>query len=238
MDLDRAKQETSSLRALLREHDITVPASRAMYEDEVKDFQSTVMSLEAEYEQFQAETKGPGYEANQINETLANEVHRRVALNKSLKERLSQAIGKGERDQELSATKINEMQARLRVLEETVMLAQQHAEEEVTKHEQEINALKQSHNSHLLRANGSVRSPGMLSPILPNSPFSGARSPRLSQTSSGPGLALSQAVQIHDLEAKVKGLEKALRDADMEMGEVVSRMNQAQIEVAELQFAR
>ena len=83
-----------------------------------------------------------------------------------------------------------------------------------------------------------MRSPGLLSPILPNSPFSEARSPRLARTTSGEGIALNQAVRTRELEVKVKELEKALREADADMGEVVSRMNKAQIEVVELQSDR
>jgi len=78
----------------------------------------------------------------------------------------------------------------------------------------------------------------MLSPRPPATPFSPSRSPRLDRTSSGDGMPLSQAVQTGKLETRVKELEKALRDADFEMEEVVGRMNKAQIEVAELQSDR
>lgn len=225
MDLDRAEQETSSLRTLLQEQNTS--ASQGQFTD----FQTTATSLETTYEQFHAESQGG-------NGNLANAVRQRVAMNGTLKERLSKAIGQGERDQQLSVTKINEMQARLKQLEDKLMLAQQHSEEEVAKHEQEVDALKESHNVQLLRLKNGERSPGMLSPILPNSPFSGGRSPRLSRTTSGEAIALNQALQTGDLDAKVKNLEKALRDADLEMGEVVSRMNKAQMEVADLQSDR
>jgi hypothetical protein len=49
---------------------------------------------------------------------------------------------------------------------------------------------------------------------------------------------LSQVIQAEHLELRVKELEKALRDADFEMEEVVQRMNKAQIGVAELQSDR
>ena len=228
MDLDRAEQETSSLRNLLQEQAHMPPGSQGEYPD----FQATATSLEMAYQQFQAESQG----SNSGN--LADAVRQRVARNSSLKERLSKAIGQGERDQQLSVTRINEMQARLKELEDKLMLAQQHSEEEVAKHEQEVNALKESHNAQLQRLMNGDRSPGRRSPILPNSPFSGGRSPRLSRTSSGEAVALNQAVQTGDLEAKVKNLEKALREADLEMSEVVSRMNKAQMEVAELQSDR
>ncbi|KAK2841596.1 hypothetical protein FQN49_006096 [Arthroderma sp. PD_2] len=78
----------------------------------------------------------------------------------------------------------------------------------------------------------------MLSPVIPNSPFPSSRSPRLNRTSSGEALALNQVAQTENLETKVRALEQALRDADAEMGEVVSRMNTAQMQVAELQSDR
>jgi chromosome segregation ATPase len=66
----------------------------------------------------------------------------------------------------------------------------------------------------------------------------GGRSPRLDRTSSGPGIALSQALKTEHLEKKVTELESALTETDKEMQEVVQRMNSAQIEVADLQTER
>ena len=51
-------------------------------------------------------------------------------------------------------------------------------------------------------------------------------------------MPLNQVIQTETLEAKVKELEKALREADVEMQKVVGRMNLAQVEVAELQSER
>ena len=64
------------------------------------------------------------------------------------------------------------------------------------------------------------------------------RSPRLDQTSSGPGVALQDALKTEYLEGKVGQLEKALAEAELEMGEVVGRMNTAQISTAELEGER
>lgn len=229
MDLDRAEQETSSLRTLLHND------QQGPIQGELRDFQETATSLQVAYEEFQTGATEGGLHVNAV---LTNEVRQRVALNLSLQDRLSQAIGRGEHDQRLSAAKINEMQARLKQLEEALMLAQQHSEEEIAKHEYEISSLKESHNTQLLRAKDGLRRPALLTPILPNSPFSGARSPRLSRTTSGQGMALNEAVQTRELEVRVKDLENALREADVEMGEVVSRMNKAQIEVSVLQSDR
>jgi hypothetical protein len=238
MDLDRAEQETGSLRALLEEHDITVPGHWTTSHDGPANFHATASSLEEAYKQLQADREY--VENNRLhrlaspikrNETLATQVCHQVATNNSLRTRLSQAIGKGEREQKLSASKITEMQDRLKSLEDALLLAQQRSEEEVANHEEEIRTLKESHNAQLLRA-------GTFSPIQSSSSFAALRSPRLSKTSCREGMPLNQAIQAETLEAQVKELEKALRDADMEMEKVVGRMNMAQIEAAELQSDR
>ncbi|EFW21178.1 hypothetical protein D8B26_007393 [Coccidioides posadasii str. Silveira] len=239
MDLDRAEQETSSLRALLLEHAVN-PADHGLEADDLSDFHATSKSLEDAYRQLQSNRQGRFVSADDsdLEDALVRQVLQQVAMNSALRNRLAQAIGQGEQEQKISAERINEMQAKLKLLEETLILAQQQSEDEMAKHEQEILALNESHNAQLLRAKNGVRSPALLSPLLPTSPFSGPRSPRLQVTTSGPGVALNEAVHVSSLEAKVKELEKALRDADKEMEQVVGRMNKAQIEVAELQTDR
>lgn len=255
MDLDRAEQETHTLRMLLQEHDIAVPEYLTASREGLADVQATSSSLEAAYQQLQADREYA--EANAPNsleeeqrlaeqlaasvdrtEALASQVRQQLETNSSLRNRLAEAISKGEREQKLSATRINEMQQKLKDLEDTVLLAQQQSEEEMTKHEDEIKTLKENHNAQLLRAKNGIRTPVMLSPKPPSSPFIEGRSPRLDKTTSGDGIPLSQAVKTEKLEQRVKELEKALRDADLEMEEVVQRMNMAQIEVAELQSDR
>ena len=66
----------------------------------------------------------------------------------------------------------------------------------------------------------------------------GGRSPKLDMTTTGPAMALNQALKTEYLETKVDELERALSEADREMQEVVQRMNSAQIEAAELQSER
>lgn len=244
MDLDRAEQETSSLRLLLKEHEIPVPEELSN-ESGVGEFNATADSLEEAYQQLQIERDHVEASGSPVvaqlapeNEILERQIREQVATNSRLRSRLAHAIDQGEHEQRASAAQLNEMQTKLKMLEDILMLAQQHSEEEVAKHEQEIRVLKDSHNAQLLRARHGVRSPGMPSPILPTSPFIGARSPRLSRTSSGEAMGLGQAAQTETLEARVKELERALRGADSEMEEVVSRMNKAQMEVAELQSDR
>ncbi|OKL59760.1 hypothetical protein UA08_04504 [Talaromyces atroroseus] len=249
MDLDRAEQETSSLRMLLQEHDIALPEDMATGEEGLANMLVTSSALESAYQQLQADMEyveanpSPSSEdqlSESVNraETLSAQVRQQLNTNSALRQRLTDAIAKGEREQKMSALRINEMQSRLKSLEDTIMDAQHHSEDEMAKHEEEIRALKESHNTQLMRAKMGIKTPVSLSPNMSSSPFNGARSPRLDMTTSGEGVPLSQAVQVEKLEVKVKELEKALRDADFEMEEVVQRMNKAQIEVAELQSDR
>ncbi|KAL3480205.1 hypothetical protein BJX99DRAFT_36335 [Aspergillus californicus] len=249
MDLDRAEQETASLRVLLQEHDIAVPAE--FDEDSFNDVIATSSSLESAYQQLQADREdaeasvahSPQGETRELTEsvnrtdTLALHVRQQLASNAALRNRLQMAIGKGEKDQQLSANRINEMQARLKDLEDSLLTAQSHADDEMARHEDEVRQLQESHNAQLMRMKGGARSPAALSPIPPSTPFI-TRSPRLDKTTSGDGVPLNQAVKSEALDQRVKELEKLLRQADREMGEVVSRMNRAQIDVAELQSAR
>ncbi|KAL5045795.1 hypothetical protein BDW71DRAFT_183411 [Aspergillus fruticulosus] len=258
MDLDRAEQETASLRILLQEHDIAVPAELAdntLSGDAFAEVIATSSSLESAYQQLQADREeaeasvahSPNIDDAELAEsfnrtdTLAQQVRQQLASNTALRARLASAINKGEKDQQLSAARINEMQARLKEMEDALLAAQQHADDEISRHEEEVRQLQESHNAQLLRMKNGSRSPASLSPIIgsgtPNTPFM-ARSPRLDKTTSGDGVALTQVVKSETLDQRVKELEKLLREADREMGEVVSRMNRAQIDVAELQAAR
>ena len=51
-------------------------------------------------------------------------------------------------------------------------------------------------------------------------------------------MPLAEVVQAEALEKRVKDLERLLREADMEMEEVVGRMNRTQVDVAQLQSDR
>ena len=252
MDLDRAEQETASLRVLLQEHDINLPAELDGEREGFAAVTATSSSLESAYAQLQADREhaeasmaqspqdasSPLAASLSRTDDLARHVQKQLATNSSLRSRLADAIGKGEQDQQLSASRINEMQARLKELEDTLLLAQQYSEDEMARHEEEIRQLEETHSAQLMRMKNGARSPMMgLSPIPPHSPF-GARSPRLDKTTSGDGVPLERAVQAETLERRVKELEKLLRDADIEMSEVVGRMNRAQIDVAELQSDR
>lgn len=244
MDLDRAEQETTSLRNLLGDHDVSVPEElNASLQDAYAQLEQDRHQVESqkdsfrslEEEQLLAEQLGA---SAQRSEQLASQIKLQLNTNQSLRNRLADAVGRGERDQQSSKGRINDLQNKLKKLEDTLMIAQQQSETAVFKHEEEIRNLKEAHNKQLSRVKDGLRSPTTFSPKTPLTPMFAIRSPRLDQTTSGAGMPLDQALKTDYLEKKVLELEKALRDADLEMEEVVCRMNAAQIEVAELQADR
>ena len=314
-DLDRAEQETSSLRLLLNEHDILIPeiprqspqdgrtsddlerdvATSASLERAYKDLQNTqaisisklrelrgqaptiaddtnteeTLSLllrsinDAETERDAAQRQADAYRAkaesleeaenfhesdnaslaielrasaNRV-EVLAAQVRRQLDSNSDLRQRLAEAVGRGEREQKASASRITGMQGKLKTLEDKLMSAQQHSEELFLSHEDEVRELNDSHNQQLQRIKSGLRTPTLFSPEKGNSPRSpifALKSPRLDKTTSGQGMSMNEALRTEVLERKVSELEAALADADLEMKEVVGRMNTAQIEVAGL----
>ncbi|KAL9115446.1 MAG: hypothetical protein Q9227_000767 [Pyrenula ochraceoflavens] len=244
MDLDRAEQETASLRKLLQEHDISLPEDfSAQLEAAYSDLQRERQQVQSRVDSFRSIEEEQRLAAQlsasaQRSEVLAAQMRQQLDTNQSLRLRLASAISKGETSQQASTRRISELQARLKKLEDTVVVAQQQSETAVMKHEEEIRTLKDSHNVQLQRVKSGLRTPTIFSPKSPASPLFSSRSPKLDKTSSGVGMPLNQALKTEWLEKKVKELEAALGDADKEMEEVVSRMNMAQIEVAELQAER
>ncbi|KAF1817066.1 hypothetical protein P152DRAFT_463363 [Eremomyces bilateralis CBS 781.70] len=189
------------------------------------------------------------YASAQRMDELASQVQSQIQSNSELRHRLAEAINRGEREQRASAAKIVEMQGKLRQLEDHVMAAQSHSETIVAEHEDEVRWLRESQSAQLLRVKSSIaagsRRTSMMSRASaqgsgsqsPN-PLFALRSPRLDKTSSGPGISMAEAGKTEALERRVEDLERALREAEREMGDVVGRMNMAQIEVAELQSER
>ncbi|KAJ6145065.1 hypothetical protein N7470_008960 [Penicillium chermesinum] len=227
MDLDRAEQETSSLRALLEEDNAVLESGGEGFAEVI----ATSSTLQAAYQQLQAdrqqaEASGVGADFDRANQ-LAGLVQQQLQINSSLRSRLESEINKGERDQKISIDRITALQCRMKQLEDTVLAAQNHAEEEMSRHEDEIRQMKESHNAQLVRMKNGSRAPMNIT-----------RSPRLDKTTSGDGIPLADAVQAYVLEKRVKDLEKVLREADMEMEEVIGQMNRAQADVAQLQSDR
>ena len=182
-------------------------------------------------------------------DALSAHVRAQLAANAELRARLAAAVGSGERAQRASAARITGLQGRLRQLEERVTSAQARSEEGLAGCEADVRALRDADGKGRLRrrpAGGPVAVTGKSaggegklgsggrSPVVGR----GGRSPRLDRTSSGPGVGMNEALRTAALEGRVRELERALAEAEGEMGEVVQRMNAAQIEVAELQSAR
>ena len=315
-DLDRAEQETSSLRNILQENDILIPdISVQTAQDNSTGAYATSYSLEKAYRDLQvtqaisisklrelhgaapssaddadtaatmekllqsmnnaeaerdyakrqaaifraqaeslkeAESFHTGENAGLADqltasanrvEALSSQVRLQLESNASLRQRLAEAVGRGEAEQKNSTTRINSMQGRLKSLEDKLMNAQQHSEEAFAQHEEEVRELRDSQNLQLQRLKNGLRQPSRFSsretsPISPSIAMFGSRSPRLDRTTSGIGMSLDEALRTEFLEKRVQELEKALGEADQEMEEVVGKMNQAQIEVMELQSAR
>lgn len=242
MDLDRSKQETASLQALLQSRDEIAPEvlsstlEQALNQlqqqrDQARQHESSDHGLSTELER-----------SAQRFEALAAQVRKQVQSNTDLRTRLKDAVEKGEKNQEASAGQISELQTKLRKLEDVINVAQMQSETAVMKHEDEVRVLRASNNVQLLRTRSGRKTPGLLTPT-PRSPLSpmfvnSKKSPRLDQTSTGPGIALHHALKTEYLENKVADLEKALSEAEKEMEEVVGRMNSAQMGVAELESER
>jgi DNA repair exonuclease SbcCD ATPase subunit len=245
MDLNRSKQETASLQRLLEVKDngdpevLSSALESAMKQLNQQRSQMTTrdsLSSLANEEELNRELE----RSAERSEALAAQVRHQLQNNSTLRNRLKQAIQQGEQSQVASAEQITELQAKLRKLEDTITAAQTQSETAVMKHEEEVRVMRASTSIHLLRAKNS--NPNMLSPT-PRSPRSPMlanpkKSPRIDQTSSGPGVALHDALKTEYLEGKVTQLEKALAEAELEMGEVVGRMNTAQISTAELEGER
>lgn len=245
MDLDRAEQETSSLRVLLQEHDTNIPEGLEADQESFAEVMATSSSLESAYHQLLADrqqAEGAEQSGDLVDsvgrvEMLGGNVQQQLSKNSSLRSRLATAIDKGERDQRISIERINMLQNRMKEMEDSLLIAQHHSEEEMGKHEEEIHQMKESQNAQLVRMKNGVRTPVGLSPRPANTPFD-SRSPRIDKTTSGDGVPLTDVVKAEVLEKRVKDLEKLLRDADMEMEECVGRMNRAQVDVAQLQSDR
>ncbi|KAL2067488.1 hypothetical protein VTL71DRAFT_1913 [Oculimacula yallundae] len=173
-------------------------------------------------------------------EDLAVQVRQQLAINSTLRQRLSETIERGDREQKANAEKIMLMQSKLKSLEDQLMVAQQNTEDKVSKHEDEIRDLKDSHNIQLQRMKEGLRSPRLFGPKSPLSPMfaNSSRAPRIMSTSSGKAMTVSEDSKMAFLKQRVVELEAALAEADSEMEEVVGRMNIAQIEVMELQNER
>ncbi|KAK5247824.1 hypothetical protein LTS03_003082 [Exophiala xenobiotica] len=247
MDLDRSKQETAGLQTLLQARDDSAPevlsstleeALRQLQQQRDQARQQDSLGQLVQEEELAAELESSA----QRSEALATQVRKQMKANSDLRNRLKDAVDVGQKNQLASASQINVLQAKLRKLEDVITVAQMQSETAVMKHEEEVRVIRASNNVQLMRTRSGRKTPGFLTPM-PRSPLSpmfvnSKKSPRLDQTTSGPAIALQEALKTEYLENKVADLEKALSEAEKEMEEVVGRMNTAQIGVAELESER
>lgn len=245
MDLDRSKQETASLQVLLQARDETAPEVLS------STLEQALRQLQQQRDQARQHESLPSLQheqdlatelemSAQRSESLSAQVRKQMHANADLRNRLKSAVENGELNQHASAVQINELQTKLRTLEDIITVAQMQSETAVMKHEEEVRVLRASHNIQLMRARPGT--PGFLTPTL-RSPSAAMfanskKSPKIDQTSTGPGIALQEALKTEYLENKVADLEKALSEAEKEMEEVVGRMNTAQMGVADLESER
>jgi len=238
--------QTEETMDLLFQSITTAEAERDEAHKQAESFRAKAESLEeaetfheGENEALAAQLRAS---ANRVD-ALASQVRQQLDSNSGLRQRLAGAIGRGEAEQKASAARITGMQGKLKTLEDKLMSAQQHSEEAFAAHEDEVRELNESHNVQLQRVRNGGRTPTKFNFLSngqppPVSPLFAQKSPRLHRTTSGAGMSMNEALRTEFLERRVAELETALGDAEGEMGEVVERMNRAQIEVMELQSAR
>jgi hypothetical protein len=168
-------------------------------------------------------------------EQLASQVQEHLQANMRLRERLSQAVGKGEQSQSESTALIVGMQSRLKLMEDNVVAAQQLSELALVNHEEEAKQIDDANSPKLQRLNVTGKTAAS---SLQASPLFGVKSPRIGTTSGSMAENLFEASKTATLERRVKELEAALVEADSEMQSVVQRINSSQFEIAELQGER
>jgi len=248
MDLDRNKQETASLQRILQARG-SDPDVEGLISTTLETATMEMQKERARIQESSAQIPQEDQLTEQLDEytrrseALATQVKKQLQNNAALRARLKNAVESGENYQHVSADQIVELQAKLRKLEDSISGAQIQSETAVMKHEEEIRVLKASHNAQLMRAlsttkpNANLLTPTAKSPLSPMFANS-KRSPRIDQTSSGPAIALHEALRTEYLENKVTELERALADTEEEIGNIVGKMNVAQINVAELEAER
>lgn len=163
-------------------------------------------------------------------EELADKVKSQLTANSDLRQRLSDAVTRGESDRRSNVEQVTRLQNRLKSLEEQLVAAQNASEERVARHEAEVAALREAHNARLDRRSNS--------PLLSPAPKSPLQSPMFRSPRAVPQKSIGDDAEVGRLRDRVAELERAVAESDREMQEVVARMSEAQIEVMRLQEER
>jgi chromosome segregation ATPase len=209
---------------------------------EVSDYRTQLDSLNTSegkhLESERALAEELGASARRVEE-LAAQVQQQLAANARLRQRLVDAVARGDNERKANADRITGLQSRLKTLEFQLLAAQTDSEERIGRHEEQLTALREAQHNQLRRVSSSPAAGGLLSPrksSLSPSPLASPlfpRSPRLA-----PQKSVEEESQVIRLREKVVALEKALADADNEMQDVIAKMSSAQIEVMALQEER
>lgn len=258
---DDSSDERTRLALERLEHSLASAVSeRDIARQDMSSFEGKIQSLEAAQ---RSHLDGERNLADQLHESarrveeLAQQVRSQLATNAELRTRLNDTVARGDAEQRNNKEKITDMQSRLHALEVQLVAVQGASEDRIARHEEEVAALKEAHNTQLQRLSagtGGLRSPrqfpggkGPISPLFAGAnggkpPLLGRRPGGLLRSASNPSSEAEreqeQLVQIQTLRGKVDELERALATADTEMQEVVARMQTAQIEVLALQEER
>ncbi|TLD22742.1 hypothetical protein PspLS_07490 [Pyricularia sp. CBS 133598] len=216
--------------------------SQASFEAQVKEYLETERDLA---DQLQAS-------ARRVEE-LAAQVQAQLATNATLRTRLTDAVTRGEANQQTSKERITGLQRRLKDLEDELSSTQSAAEDRVARHEEEIKQLREANNGQIQRLRDAAgglksplpKSPGLRSPTQrlfpPRSPLSplfanGARSPRFANSpisrpgSSGPNSARSLkspgTAGEEDQAAQVEKLRRRVAELEKALNETDAEMQE------------
>ncbi|KAK3300895.1 uncharacterized protein B0H64DRAFT_449466 [Chaetomium fimeti] len=215
----------------------------ASYRDQVE----TLQTLEKEHLDTESDLAAQLHEYARRVEELAQQVRIQLEANTSLRTRLAGTIARGDAEQRVSTERISGMQSRLRTLEEQVVAAQTGAEERVTRHEEELAALRDAHSTQLHRlrnatgaAGGPRRGSGqgqrVFPPKSPLSPMFSLRTAPAARTAPNPAfLNVDDAANPHQTHPGRPGVRRsATEPVDMDM---TAQMNTLKGRVAELEGA-
>lgn len=254
MALDRAEQETRSLRSMLGEGGAfdSNGLGIKLASDEsdsaismVKIIRRSIQLAETERDAARREAGSYRQRARSIGDrsradsllnsarqldTLADRLDQCVRKNIDLHERLAVALKKGEKEQSTSTSKIVELQSHLKGLEDQLLAAQQESEITFAANEEVARSINRTAVPHVVRLtfSGAGSSQG----IFDN------KAPRLHAMRSGKAQSLESSIKTAILESSVADLEKAVLETDGEMKLAVARVEKSRAEISMLRGER